>query len=113
MKTSVKGKIDLKMKKRLILKWFFKKLTTLVLSEVGLHPLMLSLFAELFLLCSLQLAESELFDKGRQHGTVSAAPYLVGLPYMGNLAFDMRLCPSRQHYLLIRPDAPSFTTNAD
>ena len=27
-------------------------------------------------------------------------------------AFDMRLCPSRHHYLLIRPDAPSVTTNA-
>ena len=63
--------------------WSFRKLRTLVLSEVGSHPLMLSLFAELFLLCSLQLAESELFDKGRQHGKVSAAPYLVGLPYMG------------------------------
>ena len=84
MKTSVKGNIDLKIKKRLILKWSFRNLRTLVLSEVGLHPLMLSLFAELLLLCSLlQLAESELFDKGRQHGTVSAAPYLVGLPYMG------------------------------
>ena len=51
VKTSVRGKIALKQRKRLIFMWSFRKLKTLVLRWAGSGcPLMLQLFVEVFLL---------------------------------------------------------------
>ena len=51
VKTSVNGNIELKTRKRLIFMWSFRKLNTLVLGGAESRcPLMLSVFAEVFLL---------------------------------------------------------------
>ena len=59
VKTSVNGKIALKMRKRLIFMWSFRKLKTLVMREAGSRPLMLLLFFEVLLLqYCMQLADN-------------------------------------------------------